>query len=140
MRHNRAFGILAASRPKLLTELRREDSGVALVRVTVSADGVLTYQLNRTSCATSASAKAGIYCAPISTPKTGADRALLYATGAGGGGVPHVSVPTTDGRELLLVRRTEPNHEVALLLQLAIVTAAIATVGAGSADRWRDRM
>ena len=27
-----------------------------------------------------------------------------------------VSVPTTDGRELLLVRHTEPNHEVALLL------------------------
>ena len=27
-----------------------------------------------------------------------------------------VSVPTTDGRELLLVRRTEPNREVALLL------------------------
>ena len=27
-----------------------------------------------------------------------------------------VIVPTTDGRELLLVRRTEPNHDVALLL------------------------
>lgn len=27
-----------------------------------------------------------------------------------------VSVPTTDGRELLLVRHTEPNREVALLL------------------------
>lgn len=27
-----------------------------------------------------------------------------------------VSVPTTDGRELLLVRRTEPNRDVALLL------------------------
>jgi hypothetical protein len=27
-----------------------------------------------------------------------------------------VSVPTTDGRELLLIRRTEPNREVALLL------------------------
>ena len=28
-----------------------------------------------------------------------------------------VRVPTTDGRELLLVRRTEPNKEIALLLQ-----------------------
>lgn len=33
-----------------------------------------------------------------------------------------VSVPTTDGRELLLVRHTEPNRDVALLLhQLALV-------------------
>jgi hypothetical protein len=28
-----------------------------------------------------------------------------------------VRVPTTDGRELLLVRRTEPDKEIALLLQ-----------------------
>lgn len=28
-----------------------------------------------------------------------------------------VAVPTTDGRELLLVRRTEPSRDVALLLE-----------------------
>jgi len=33
-----------------------------------------------------------------------------------------VAVPTTDGRELLLVRRTEPSHDVALLLDRLALT------------------
>ncbi len=38
------------------------------------------------------------------------DQILMNALGA-------QTLPTTDGRELLLVRRTEPDKEVALLLQ-----------------------
>jgi hypothetical protein len=33
-----------------------------------------------------------------------------------------VAVPTTDGRELLLVRRTEPSQDVALLLDRLALT------------------
>ena len=38
-----------------------------------------------------------------------------------------VRVPTTDGRELLLVRRTEPDQEVALLLARLNLTLPPAT-------------
>jgi transposase len=54
-----------------------------------------------------------------------------------------VSVPTTDGRELILVRRTEPEQDVALLLarlELTLPAQPPPRLRGGSADRTSDPM